>query len=51
MSQQTKDILASIRLAKKAGTYVAPTPEQRQAAANLKAKARQLSNKGRVMVV
>ena len=51
MSQQTKDLLASIRLAKKAGTYVAPTPEQRRAAANLKAKARRFANKGRVMVV
>ena len=38
-------MLAAIREAKKAGTYVAPTPEQRRAAANLKAKARRLAKK------
>ena len=45
MSKATKVMLAAIREAKKAGTYVAPTPEQRRAAANLKAKARRLAKK------
>ena len=45
MSEETKVMLAAIREAKKAGTYVAPTPEQRRAAANLKAKARRLAKK------
>ena len=45
MSEATKVLLASIREAKKAGTYVAPTPEQRRAVANLKAKARRLAKK------
>ena len=45
MSEATKVLLAAIRAAKKAGTYVAPTKEQKRAAANLKAKARQTARR------
>ena len=45
MSEATKVLLAAIRAAKKAGTYVAPTKEQKRAAANLKAKARRAAKR------
>ena len=51
MSEATKKMLADIREAKKAGTYVKLTAEEKKARAREQAKARRASKKAAMQVL
>ena len=51
MSEATKKLLADIHEAKKTGTYVKPTAEEKKARAKEQAKARQASKKAAMQVL